>query len=116
MRAAESPDLAAKGTRRTRARRARNGGFGVNERLTHRTPRQADDVAAGISRMLRGLSRRAEGGDLEALRCLQDLDRTIGLELLRAAHGLHVQHGYSWTEIGLACGVSRQAAHQRWGM
>lgn len=66
--------------------------------------------------MLRGLSRRAESGDLEALRGLHDLDRKVGLEMLRAAHGLHVQHGYSWTEIGLSCGITKQAAHGRWGV
>lgn len=91
------------------------GGNGVKDRLAAKRPREAAEVAAAAARMMRALSRRAEAGDVQALVCLRDLDRTLGLEQLRAAHGLNVQHDYSWAEIGLACGISRQAAFQRWG-
>lgn len=91
------------------------GGNGANRSLTPKRQRDAAEVASAAARMLRALSRRAEAGDVQALVCLRDLDRTMGLEQLRAAHGLNVQHGYSWAEIGLACGISRQAAFQRWG-
>lgn len=26
-----------------------------------------------------------------------------------------LEHGASWSEVGLAAGISKQAAHQRWG-
>lgn len=26
-----------------------------------------------------------------------------------------IEHGRSWAEIGLAAGITRQAAHQKWG-
>lgn len=104
----------------TAARRARtdavlDGGSGANRSLTPKRQREAAELAGAAARMLRALSRRAEAGDVQALVCLRDLDRTMGLEQLRAAHGLNVQHGYSWAEIGLACGISRQGAFQRWG-
>ena len=38
------------------------------------------------------------------------LDEAIG----QAVTGLR-QAGYSWAEIGLRLGITRQAAHQRWG-
>lgn len=98
---------------RTRARRKR--GFSVNRSLTPRTPRETADVAAGVGRMIRGLSRRAEAGDLQVVAALRSLDQQLAQELLRAIHGLHVQHGYSWAEIGLAAGITRQAAQKRWG-
>lgn len=73
-------------------------------------------MAQAIARMVRAMSRRAESGDLEALRELRKLEAICTLEAFRAAHALHTSHGYSWTEIGLACGMSRQGARQRWGV
>jgi hypothetical protein len=34
--------------------------------------------------------------------------------MAEAVSGLRA-HGYSWAEIGLRLGISRQAAQQRWG-
>lgn len=72
-------------------------------------------MGAGIARMVRGLSRRAEAGDLLALAELNKLDKVVALESLRAARALNVQHDVSWAEIGLALGISKRAAHGRWG-
>ncbi len=73
-------------------------------------------MAAAVGRLLRALSRRAEAGDLQVVGHLRELDTQLSLELLRAVHGLHVQHGYSWAELGLAAGISRQGAQRRWGV
>jgi len=115
MRAAESPATAPTRRQRVRTGGPRNGGLGVNGSLTPRTPRETTDVAAGIARMIRGLSRRAEAGDLAAITALRELDQVVSVEALRAAHALNVVHGYTWAEIGRATQLSRQGAQQRWG-
>jgi len=101
--------------RRTRRQAPENGGFGVAVTATPRPKRDAADVGGWIARQLKFMARRAEAGDLQALAELRKLDQVLALETLRAAHGLHVQQGYSWTEIGLAAGLDRTAAFKRWG-
>jgi hypothetical protein len=103
------------GVQRPSVQPAPDGGFGVNTALTPKRRREASEIGGMVGRMLRALARRAESGDLEALRVLRDLEVNVQMEQLRAARGLNVQHGYSWGEIGLAIGISRQAAHHRWG-
>lgn len=115
MAAAESPSMAPKRPRRVRTGGPQNGDFGVNGSLTPRTERETADVAGAAARMLRALARRAEAGDLQALTHLEALSKLLQDEQLRAAHGLNLAAGYSWGEIGRACGITRQAAHQRWG-
>jgi len=115
MRAAEVAVTAEEGARRPIPHPAQNGGFGVNVKLTPKRRREAAEIGGMVARMLRALARRAESGDLEALRVLCDLEKNIQLDQLRAARGLNIQHGYSWGEIGLAIGITRQAAHRRWG-
>lgn len=90
------------------------GGSGVNGSLTPRHDRESADLAAAIARMVRGLGRRAGEGDLQALVEMKGLEQTLARELLRAAQALHNRHGYSWQDVGIAAGMTRQAAHQRW--
>ena len=40
----------------------------------------------------------------------EDIDAAIAV----AVNGLR-ERGYSWAEIGFRLGITRQAAHQRWG-
>jgi hypothetical protein len=56
----------------------------------------------------------SQAGNVEALAQMTafaaDLDTAIG----QAVAGLRAA-GYSWAEIGLRLGITRQAAQQRWG-
>jgi hypothetical protein len=91
------------------------GDFSVNETLPPATQIEASEFARAVRRMVAALGRRAEHGDLEALREVDLLRRHVFNVSRQAAGRLHEDHGYSWYEIGRACGISRQAAEQRWG-
>ena len=89
----------------------------VKPRLTANRPRRVvenDDYGAFARRVLAAYARRVASGDVEALAQMTalaaDLDTAIG----QAVTGLR-QAGYSWAEIGLRLGITRQAAQQRWG-
>lgn len=74
--------------------------------------RESPEIAAFIRRMFRALERRAQDGDLEALEALASLRSSLRDSTERA--GLSAsKHGYSFTEIGTALGITRQAARQR---
>lgn len=92
----------------------------VNRVLTPKPSKQRrrhvenDDYAAFARRIIRAYARRVATGDVEALGDMvalsTDLDRAIG----QAVTGLRA-YGYSWAEIALRLGITRQAAQQRWG-
>jgi hypothetical protein len=92
----------------------------VNRRLTPkpRTRRrdvvENDEYAAFARRIMAAYGRRVATGDIEALSDLIALSRDIEAATDHAVTGLRA-HGYSWTEIANRLGISRQAAHQRWG-
>ncbi len=73
-----------------------------------------DEYAAFARRIIRAYAKRVATGDVEALtdmvRLSAELDRAVG----HAVTGLRA-HGYSWAEIALRLGITRQAAQQRWG-
>src|SRR5262245_26780103 len=73
-----------------------------------------DAYAAFARRIVAAYARRVGTGDVEALPALialsADLDTAIG----QAVTGLR-GFGYSWAEIAIRLGVTRQAAQQRWG-
>jgi hypothetical protein len=73
-----------------------------------------DEFGQFIRRAIRAYGRRIATGDVEALRDLLGLAREIEAATDNAVEGLR-DFGYSWTEIGDRLGVTRQAAHQRWG-
>lgn len=79
---------------------------------TKRSRYEAPDVGAMVGRMLRALARRAAEGDPEAIEQLVQLGPILSEQTAAAGAGLHA-FGYSWTEVGDAMGVSRQAARQR---
>lgn len=80
---------------------------GASGQRRHESPELGD----AIVRMLRGLVTRASEGDTEAVEQLARIDQLTGpakaLGLRLAWHA-----GYSWTQLGDALGVSRQAARQ----
>ncbi len=101
--------------RRTRTLPTQNGGFSVNQKLTPGTHMEAAEYASFLARCVRALGRRAESGDVEALKELVSLRRTVTQTRDLAAVALHDKQGWSWGEVALALGISRQAAQQRWG-
>jgi hypothetical protein len=89
----------------------------VKRRLTPNRPRRPvenDEYAAFARRILRAYSRRIAQGDIDALADMTDLAAEIDTATGQAVKGLR-QRGYSWAEIGLRLGITRQAAQQRWG-
>lgn len=68
---------------------------------------------AFVRRILRAASARVASADPEDLAELLALRGALDEAIDRAAVAMHEQ-GRSWTEIGAALGVSRQAARQRW--
>ena len=96
----------------------------VNDPLTPMPPQpprprrrdvvENDDFAAFTRRIIRAHGRRVAQGDVEALRDLTALSTLLDDVIADAVIGLR-QHGYSWTDIAARLGITRQAAHQRWG-
>ena len=79
-----------------------------------RRPAENDEYASFIRRVIRAYARRVAAGDADALadmtRLATDLDQAIS----QAVTGLR-KAGYSWAEIAVRLGVTRQAAQQRRG-
>ena len=73
-----------------------------------------DEFAAFAQRIIRAHARRVARGDVEALRDLVALSTVLDAAIGDAVTGLRA-FGYSWAEIGDRLGITRQAAHQRWG-
>lgn len=68
---------------------------------------------AFVRRILRAYGRRMAEADPEDLVELLAMRDEVDAAIAAAARGLHAS-GRSWTEIGAAVGMSRQAARQRW--
>ncbi|MFC7532314.1 hypothetical protein [Actinoplanes sp. GCM10030250] len=73
-----------------------------------------DEYAAFVRRIIRAFAKRIATGDVEALRDMVGLSALLDDAITEAVHGLRA-HGYSWAEIADRLGITRQAAHQRWG-
>jgi hypothetical protein len=71
------------------------------------------DYAAFSRRVIRAHARRIAEGDIEALTHLTGLERELHNAIHTAVEGLRTQ-GYSWADIALRLGITRQATHQRW--
>ena len=88
----------------------------VNKSLTLKRPRRVvenDEYAAFLRRVIRAYSRRVAAGDIEAIADMAATADEMDTAMRDAITGLR-QVGYSWADIGLRLGVSRQAAQQRW--
>ena len=89
----------------------------VKPGLTLSRPRRVvenDEYAAFLRRVIRAFGRRIAAGDIDALADAAILSRQLDITIKNAVIGLR-QRGYSWADIGLQLGVTRQAAQQRWG-
>jgi hypothetical protein len=71
------------------------------------------DYAAFSRRVIRAQARRIAAGDVDELTHLLSLERELQRAIQTAVNGLRAQ-GYSWADIALRIGITRQAAHQRW--
>lgn len=90
----------------------------VNERLTpKRRSRYVDNVryAAFAARVIRGLGRRVAEADMEDLQELLELQAVLDEVTREAVQGVRANGAYSWTTIGRAAGMTKQAAQQKWG-
>lgn len=74
-------------------------------------------MAAGIRRLVRAYGRRvAEEGDEPELAQLVALRAELDEAIQAAVDGMRGRgRDISWTWIGRALGITRQAAYQRWG-
>ena len=91
---------------------------GVNRKLTPKRRRRVvenDDYAAFVQRAIRAYSRRIASGDIDALTGMVNLSTDLDEAMADAITALRARHGYSWTDIGQALGITRQAAQKRWG-
>lgn len=81
--------------------------------------REAPEVGAMARRMLRALVRRAAVGDLEALEELARIEAeiapavTVAGHLMATGERMAAAQSYSYTELGDALAITRQAARQR---
>jgi hypothetical protein len=90
----------------------------VNHSLTPKRRRryaENDEYAAFLGRVIRAYSRRVAHGDIEAITYLARLAEDLDQATRDAVIALRERHGYSWADIGLRLGITRQAAQQRWG-
>lgn len=95
----------------------RNPESAVKPRLTNNRRRKVvenDDFAAFARRVIRAFSKRIANGDIDALADIAFMSGQIDQAIKDAVTGLR-QRGYSWTDIGLQLGVTKQAAQQRYG-
>lgn len=72
------------------------------------------EFMAFTRRILRAASRRMSVADPEDLADLVALRSAVDEAIDNAAGAVHAS-GASWAEIGAATGMSKQAAHKRWG-
>ena len=89
----------------------------VNKLLTPMRRRRVvenDEYAAFARRVILAHSRRVAAGDIDALTAMATLADDLDTAIRDAITGLR-QRGYSWADIGIRLGITRQAAQQRWG-
>jgi hypothetical protein len=91
--------------------------FPVNESLTPNQRRRVvenDEYAAFLRRVIRAYSRRVAAGDIEAIADMAAVADEVAVAMHHAIYGLR-SIGYSWADVALRLGITRQAAQQRWG-
>ena len=90
---------------------------GVKKPLTPKRPYRVvenDEYAAFLRRVIRAYSRRVAAGDIEAITTMAALASDLEDATRQAITGLR-GFGYSWADIAMRLGITRQGAQQRWG-
>ncbi len=90
---------------------------GVKKPLTPKRPYRVvenDEFAAFLRRVIRAYSRRVASGDVEAITVMVALASDLEEATRQAITGLR-GFGYSWADIAMRLGITRQGAQQRWG-
>ena len=90
---------------------------GVNKPLTAKRRyriTENDQYAAFLRRVIRAYSRRVASGDIEAITTMAHLADDLEDATRKAITGLR-EFGYSWADIAMRLGITRQGAQQRWG-
>ena len=90
---------------------------GVNKPLTAKRRSRVvenDEYAAFVRRVIDAYSRRVAEGDIEAITTMAHLADHLEDATRQAITGLRA-FGYSWADIALRLGITRQGAQQRWG-
>ena len=101
----------------TYAARCRDCPSGVNKPLTAKRRYRVvenDEYAAFLRRVIAAYSRRVASGDIEAISTMARLAGYLEDATRKAITGLR-ESGYSWADIALRLGITRQGAQQRWG-
>ena len=96
---------------------ARDSASTVNRILTPKRLRRVvenDEYAAFLRRVIRAYSRRVAAGDIEAITAMAATVAELDTAMRDAITGLR-GIGYSWADIAMRLGITRQAAQQRWG-
>jgi hypothetical protein len=91
--------------------------FTVNTPLTPKRRSRVvenDQYAAFLRRVIRAYSRRVASGDIEAITTMANLGDCLDQAIRDAITGLRTD-GYSWADIAMRLGITRQGAQQRWG-
>lgn len=91
--------------------------FGVNNSLTAKRLRRVvenDEYGLFVRRVIDAYSRRVASGDIEAITAMVATADHFDAAIRDAITGLR-SIGYSWADIGMRLGISRQAVQQRWG-
>src|SRR5690349_8680957 len=89
----------------------------VKKPLTPKRPYRVvenDEYAAFLRRVIRAYSRRVASGDIEAITAMNRLATDLEEATRQAITGLR-GFGYSWADIAMRLGITRQGAQQRWG-
>ena len=89
----------------------------VKKSLTRKRPYRVienDEYVAFLRRVIRAYSRRVAVGDIEAITAMVALATDLEEATRQAITGLR-GFGYSWADIAMRLGITRQGAQQRWG-
>lgn len=84
--------------------------------MARKDPTKCEDAeyAAFASRIIRGLAKRASSGDVEVVRLLGELRGELDAALhASVVNAMSAPTPPSWSQVGQALGVTRQAAMQR---
>jgi DNA-binding NarL/FixJ family response regulator len=76
-------------------------------------PRETDDVAEAVVRLVAAVGKRISTEDPDALVYLETIETALKDAFQVAVLGLR-EHGFSDADIGRELGVTRQAVAQRW--